>query len=47
MRALKARVVLVGKDFRFGYKQAGNLDLLRELGLRTGSRSEAVARHFA
>src|SRR5580698_9385098 len=30
--ALKARVVLVGEDFRFGYKQAGNLTTLEELG---------------
>src|ERR1700728_2551820 len=31
VRTLKASVVLVGEDFRFGYKQAGNLDTLREL----------------
>ncbi len=42
VRALKARVVLVGKDFRFGYKQAGSLDILRELGLRYGFTLEAV-----
>jgi riboflavin kinase/FMN adenylyltransferase len=41
-RALKARVVLVGEDFRFGYKQAGNLDTLRELGGRFGFTLEAV-----
>jgi riboflavin kinase/FMN adenylyltransferase len=40
--ALKARVVLVGEDFRFGYKQAGNLDTLRELGERFGFTLEAV-----
>jgi riboflavin kinase/FMN adenylyltransferase len=40
---LKARVVLVGKDFRFGYRQAGNLDTLRALGERFGFRLEVVA----
>lgn len=34
--ALKARVVMVGEDFRFGYKQAGNIETLRELGIRYG-----------
>lgn len=40
---LKARVVLVGEDFRFGYRQSGNLDTLRELGLRFGFVLEPVA----
>jgi riboflavin kinase / FMN adenylyltransferase len=40
--ALKARVVLVGEDFRFGYKQAGNLDTLRDLGARFGFTLEPV-----
>lgn len=40
---LEARVVLVGEDFRFGYKQAGNLDTLRELGRRFGFSLEPVA----
>jgi riboflavin kinase/FMN adenylyltransferase len=40
--ALKARVVLVGEDFRFGYRQVGNLDTLRELGARFGFTVEAV-----
>jgi riboflavin kinase / FMN adenylyltransferase len=40
--ALKARVVLVGEDFRFGYRQAGNLDTLRELGERFGFTLEAI-----
>jgi len=40
--ALKARVVLVGEDFRFGYRQVGNLDTLRELGARFGFTLEAV-----
>jgi riboflavin kinase / FMN adenylyltransferase len=40
---LKARVVLVGEDFRFGYRQSGNLDRLRELGERFGFTLEVVA----
>ena len=32
VEALHARVVLVGGDFRFGAKGAGNVDTLRELG---------------
>jgi riboflavin kinase/FMN adenylyltransferase len=39
---LKARAVLIGEDFRFGYKQAGNLDTLRELGSRCGFLLEPV-----
>jgi len=39
---LKARVVLIGEDFRFGVKQSGNLDTLRELGLRFGFTLEPV-----
>jgi riboflavin kinase / FMN adenylyltransferase len=34
--ALKARVVMVGADFRFGAKGAGTVDTLRELGVRYG-----------
>ncbi len=30
--ALKTRLVLVGENFRFGHKQAGNSDVLRSLG---------------
>ena len=41
-RTLSARMVLVGDDFRFGYKQAGNVDTLRELGERFGFGVEAV-----
>jgi riboflavin kinase/FMN adenylyltransferase len=40
---LKARIVLVGEDFRFGHRQAGNLDTLRELGKRFGFILEVVA----
>jgi len=39
---LKARTVLVGEDFRFGYRQAGNLDTLRALGERFGFTLEVV-----
>jgi len=40
--ALKARVVLVGEDFRFGYKQAGTIETLRELGERFGFELQPV-----
>ena len=36
MQTLKARCVLVGEDFRFGYKQSGNIETLRALGERFG-----------
>ncbi len=39
---LRTRVLLVGEDFRFGVKQSGNLDTLRELGLRFGFTLEPV-----
>ncbi len=45
---LQARVVLVGEDFRFGHKQAGDIGTLRELGVRLGFEVEpvvAVTRH--
>lgn len=42
VRTLKAHVVLVGEDFRFGHKQAGNLDTLRELGERYGFTLEVA-----
>jgi riboflavin kinase / FMN adenylyltransferase len=42
-KALHARVILVGEDFRFGHKQAGNIDTLRALGQRLGFELEAVA----
>lgn len=40
---LGARAVLVGDNFRFGAKQAGNTEILRELGARYGFRTEALA----
>ena len=33
---LLVRAVLVGENFRFGYKQAGNVNLLRDLGKKAG-----------
>jgi riboflavin kinase/FMN adenylyltransferase len=33
---LQVRVVLVGENFRFGHRQAGDVKLLRELGMRKG-----------
>jgi phosphoribosyl 1,2-cyclic phosphate phosphodiesterase len=36
VRELQVRVVLVGEDFRFGHRQAGDVKLLRELGMRLG-----------
>ncbi|HWF08311.1 MAG TPA: bifunctional riboflavin kinase/FAD synthetase [Bryobacteraceae bacterium] len=43
VKSLQAKVVLVGEDFRFGHKQAGNLETLRELGTRFGFTLEPVA----
>ena len=39
---LKARVVLVGEDFRFGYKQSGDIHTLRDLGQRFGFTVEPI-----
>jgi riboflavin kinase/FMN adenylyltransferase len=33
---LRVRAVVVGDNFRFGHKQAGNVKFLRELGMRDG-----------
>jgi riboflavin kinase/FMN adenylyltransferase len=41
-KTLHARVVLVGEDFRFGHRQAGNTGTLRALGERLGFELEAV-----
>ncbi len=35
-RGLQVRAVLVGEDFRFGHRQAGDVKRLRELGMRHG-----------
>src|SRR5690242_18344082 len=39
---LGARAVLVGDNFRFGHKHAGNVRLLTELGKRYGFETEVV-----
>jgi len=36
VRQLQVRAVVVGDNFRFGHKQAGNVKFLRELGMRDG-----------
>jgi riboflavin kinase/FMN adenylyltransferase len=36
LRHLQVRAVLVGENFRFGHRQAGDVKLLRELGMRSG-----------
>ena len=36
VRGLRVRAVLVGENFRFGHKQAGDVQLLRELGAKHG-----------
>jgi riboflavin kinase/FMN adenylyltransferase len=40
---LKARAVLVGDNFRFGAKQAGDTDMLRHLGTQYGFETEIVS----
>jgi riboflavin kinase/FMN adenylyltransferase len=40
---MRAGVVLVGENFRFGHKQAGDVNMLRELGQRLGFAVEVVA----
>jgi riboflavin kinase/FMN adenylyltransferase len=40
---LAARYVLVGDNFRFGHRQAGDVDVLRELGSRYHFETEVVA----
>ncbi len=42
-KALQARIILVGDDFRFGYKQSGNVETLRTLGQTLGFELEAIA----
>jgi phosphoribosyl 1,2-cyclic phosphate phosphodiesterase len=36
VRGLQVRAVLVGENFRFGHRQAGDVKLLRELAMRLG-----------
>ena len=42
VEGLKARYVLVGDDFRFGARRAGDFQLLAELGNRHGYQAEAL-----
>lgn len=46
-RTMRAAVVFVGENFRFGHRQAGNVDSLRELGARLGFAVESVPPVFA
>ncbi len=39
---LHVRKVIVGEDFRFGHKRAGDINTLRELGARFGFEAEAI-----
>jgi len=41
-RRLRARWLLIGEDFRFGAKRAGDVPLLRELGRRHGFEVEIL-----
>jgi riboflavin kinase/FMN adenylyltransferase len=36
VRQLQVKAVVVGEDFRFGHKQAGNVKYLREMGMHNG-----------
>ena len=36
LRGLRVRTILVGEDFRFGHRGAGDVRFLRELGMRQG-----------
>ena len=40
--ALHARVIVVGEDFRFGHRQAGNVETLRALGGQGGFEVETI-----
>jgi riboflavin kinase/FMN adenylyltransferase len=42
VRGLHVRAVLVGENFHFGHRQAGNVALLRELGARYGFAVEII-----
>ena len=43
VRGLEARAVLVGENFRFGHRQAGNAKILEELGRRCGFHVATIA----
>lgn len=42
--ALHAKIVLIGEDFRFGRRGAGNSEILRELGRELGFRVDILPR---
>jgi riboflavin kinase/FMN adenylyltransferase len=42
VRKLGVRAVVLGHDFRFGYKQSGNVRVLEELGRKYGFTTEVV-----
>lgn len=42
LERLGARAVLVGDNFRFGYRQAGNVRVLAELGRKLGFETEII-----
>jgi riboflavin kinase/FMN adenylyltransferase len=42
VETVRARAVLVGENFRFGYRRGGDVSLLRELGLSCGFEVECV-----
>ena len=43
VKALRARVVIVGDNFRFGHDQAGDIKVLGELGQRFGFETRVVS----
>jgi riboflavin kinase/FMN adenylyltransferase len=42
VRKLNVRAVVLGHDFRFGYRHSGNVQVLRELGRKYGFSTEEV-----
>ena len=42
VETMRASAVFVGANFRFGHKQSGDVELLRDLGQRFGFETEAV-----
>ncbi|MFY1916267.1 bifunctional riboflavin kinase/FAD synthetase [Achromobacter xylosoxidans] len=43
VRGMDTKWLLVGEDFRFGHKRSGDIDLLREAGLRHGFEAQTLA----
>lgn len=46
-KAMRAKAVFVGENFRFGHRQAGDVKMLRELGVRLGFGVEIVPPVYA